>query len=47
MTINEYLRQRFNRNNHNKYLKYCDEWISNITNTQLEYFKREKERLGL
>lgn len=47
MTIDEYLIYRFRTNNHNKYLKYCEEWISNVTSTQLEYFKLEKERLGL
>lgn len=46
-TLNEYLIHRFKRNNHNKYHKYCELWISNITETQVNYFRLEKERLGL
>lgn len=47
MSLDEYLIYRFKRNNHNKYLKYMNDWISNITENQLQYFKLEKERLGL
>lgn len=47
MTIDEYLVYRFRKNNHNKYLKYMQEWINGITKTQLDYFKKEKERLNL
>lgn len=47
MSLDEYLIYRFKHNNHNKYLKYVDNWISNITENQLQYFKLEKERLGL
>lgn len=47
MTIDEYLVYRFKRNNHNKYMKYMQEWIDNVTETQLMYFQKEKERLGL
>ena len=47
MIITEYLIHRFKTNNHNKYLKYMMDWISNITCDQLSYFKLEKERLGL
>ena len=47
MTVSEYLRFRFMRNNHNKYIKYMQEWIDNITKDQLSYFIKEKERLGL
>lgn len=28
--IKEYLTQRFIRNNHPKYYKYCEEWINNV-----------------
>lgn len=41
----DYLRDRFYRNNHAKYRKYFDEWISNITENQLFYF--EKERISI
>lgn len=41
----DYLRERFYRNNHAKYRKYFDEWISNITENQLFYF--EKERISI
>lgn len=47
MTVNEYLIYRFCSNNHNKYKHYCNEWIKNITETQLDYFILEKERLRL
>lgn len=36
-----YLQWRCRTNWHPKYLKYIDDWISNITDTQLEYFIRE------
>jgi len=41
----DYLRERFYRNNHAKYRKYFDEWVSNITENQLFYF--EKERISI
>lgn len=47
MTFDEYLRYRFRRNNHSKYIKYMEEWIANLLPVQIEYFKLEKERLGL
>ena len=47
MTIDEYLIYRFKRNNHNKYLKYMQEWMDKVLPYQLEYFKKEKERLRL
>lgn len=37
-----YLQQRFYRNNHAKYRKYFEEWVSNVTETQLMYFEKEK-----
>jgi hypothetical protein len=41
----DYLRERFYKNNHTKYRKYFDEWINNVTETQLFYF--EKERISI
>ncbi|MBQ9645341.1 MAG: hypothetical protein IJV24_03150 [Prevotella sp.] len=43
--MGDYLRERFRRNNHTKYHKYCDEWISNITTDQLRYFIEERRRI--
>jgi len=43
--MREYLRQRFNRNNHPKYHKYFEEWLNNVVDTQLMYFEKEKYRL--
>lgn len=40
-----YLQQRFYRNNHAKYRKYFEEWIANVTDTQLMYFEKEKYRI--
>ena len=45
--MKSYLFQRFMRNNHNKYTHYYKEWMDNITQDQLDYFKLEKERLSL
>ena len=44
--MKEYLIKRFIRNNHNKYAKYVNEWISGLTDDQIAYFKLEKERLN-
>ena len=44
--IREYLTQRFLRNNHTKYYKYCNDWIDNVTEEQLNYFIKEKDRLN-
>lgn len=40
-----YLQERFYKNNHIKYRKYFDEWVNRITETQIDYF--EKERLNI
>lgn len=40
-----YLQQRFYRNNHAKYRKYFEEWVQNVTETQLMYFEKEKYHL--
>ena len=45
--IEEYLTQRFIRNNRKAYWKYCNEWISNVTGDQIESFIKEKQRLNL
>jgi hypothetical protein len=45
--IKEYLTQRFLKNNHTKYHKYCNEWINNVTKEQVDYFIKEKDRLNL
>lgn len=38
----EWLKLRFKYDNHPKYLKYCDEWISNLTESQLEGFDKQR-----
>jgi len=43
--MRNYLLQRFYRNNHNKYRKYAEEWVDNLTPEQILYFSLEKERL--
>ncbi len=40
-----YLAERFRKNNHTKYHRYCDEWICNITAEQLRYFIEERRRI--
>lgn len=45
--IKEYLIQRFLRNNHKRYHKYVLEWINGVTQNQINYFRLEKERIGL
>lgn len=43
--MEEYLIKRFITNNHRKYHKYVNEWISNLTENQLAYFQLEKQRI--
>ena len=43
--LGDYLRERFRRNNHTKYHKYCDEWINAVTPDQLHYFVQERQRI--
>lgn len=43
--LKTYLEWRFRISNHNKYQKYRDEWISNVTPTQLQYFEIEMNHL--
>lgn len=37
--IREYLSKEWRYNVHKKYHKYFDEWFSNVTETQMLYFK--------
>lgn len=43
--MKRYLEWRCRTNWHPKYLKYIQEWISNVTPNQMEYFIREREHL--
>ena len=43
----EYLTQRFLKNNHPKYHKYCEMWVKNVTEEQCAYFNMEMHRLNL
>jgi hypothetical protein len=45
--MEKYLKWRFMNDSYirGKYGKYCDDWINNLTEEQLTYFKIEKERL--
>lgn len=42
----QYLKERFFKNNHAKYRKYCEEWVTNLTETQIEYFERERNNIN-
>lgn len=42
--MKDYLIRRFYINNHNKYKKYAEEWVNNLTDDQIAYFILEKER---
>ena len=41
----DYLFWRCKTSWHRKYHRYINEWIDNIIPSQLEYFKREKNKL--
>lgn len=43
--MKEYLRKRFYYNNHPKYRKYFEEWLSGICKSQIVYFEKEKYRI--
>lgn len=43
--MKEYLIRRFYINNHNKYRKYAEEWVNNLTCDQIAYFILEKQRI--
>lgn len=42
--MEQYLRWRFYRYNHNKYKKYFDEWFKNVNENQLRYWRKEMVR---
>lgn len=41
----DYLRTRFYQSNISKCRKYFEEWVSNLTATQIEYFEIERLKL--
>ena len=40
-----YLRERFYKNNHDKYHKYFKKWVANLTDSQLYYFEIERNNI--
>jgi hypothetical protein len=47
--MEKYLRWRFMSDPYvkGKYGRYCEDWIKNVTEDQLAYFRKERERLTL
>ncbi len=43
--LETYLQWRFRVNNHAKYQRYLNDWLYNVTETQLQYFEQEMRRL--
>ena len=43
--LEKYLLFRFKTNNHNRYHRYYEEWLSGVTKEQLEYFEKEMYKL--
>ena len=43
--MKRYLEWRCRMNWHPKYLRYIQEWVSNVTPDQMMYFEREREHL--
>ena len=43
--LKKYLEWRFRTNNHPKYHKFCNQWISNVTVEQLIYFEKEMVKM--
>ena len=43
--LETYLHWRFRVNNHAKYQRYLNDWLYNVTETQLQYFEQEMRRL--
>lgn len=39
--LKEYLKKEWKYNNHNKYQKYFDEWVKNLTNNQIYHFRKQ------
>jgi hypothetical protein len=44
-SLETYLLWRFKVNNANRYQRYVNDWIYNLTENQLNYFAMEMERL--
>lgn len=40
-----YLQERFYYSNHSKYRKYFEEWVSNLTDNQIDYFEIERNSI--
>ncbi len=36
-----YLQKEWKISNHNKYQKYFSEWVANVTENQIYYFKKQ------
>ena len=43
--IKEWLKTQWKYDNHPKYQKYFEEWYNNITDTQKQYFQKQKENI--
>lgn len=43
--MKEWLRTQWRYDNHPKYQKYFEEWYNNITDTQKQYFQKQKENI--
>lgn len=43
--MKEWLKTQWKYNNHVKYQKYFEEWYNNITDTQKQYFQKQKENI--
>lgn len=41
--LSEWLEYRFYRDNHLKYIKYFKEWVTNITQNQIDGFRRQMQ----
>lgn len=39
--LKNYLHIRWINSNHSKYHMYFDEWVKNVTPTQIHYFKKD------
>lgn len=37
----KYLKEWWRNNNHVKYQKYFDEWFENLTDNQIDYFRKD------
>ena len=43
--MKEWLKTQWKYDNHPKNQKYFEEWFNNITDTQKEYFQKQKENI--